>query len=37
MRFAVQAHVGVLDADQAYYRIHSRNMSLESLKPFSRT
>ncbi len=29
MRFAVHAHVGVLDADQAYYRIHSRNMSLE--------
>jgi glycosyltransferase involved in cell wall biosynthesis len=28
MRFAVHAPLGVLDADQAYYRIHGSNMNL---------
>jgi glycosyltransferase involved in cell wall biosynthesis len=32
LRFAAHADVGVLDADQAYYRIHARNMSLNYVK-----
>jgi len=29
MRFAAHADVGILDSDQAYYRIHGDNMSLQ--------
>lgn len=32
MRFAAVADVGILDADQAFYRIHSKNMSLGYVK-----
>jgi hypothetical protein len=32
MRFAAHAPVGVLDADQAFYRVHGHNMHVDTLR-----
>jgi hypothetical protein len=33
LRFATRAGVGVLDADQAYKRMHGQNMQLQYIRP----